>query len=657
MKGEKLLMKKKTLIVPVVAAMLAVSCGSAPTVRDWSEDVKSFMSEKLGEVLPFLALDEASTVIGYEADEFGGYFSAYDDNATNLVEAYGQKLVDEAKFVFDQDSGAYYKENELSTIQVALSYYDAQSGVTPGNEINVNFMYNESPEIGDWSADVKTKMQSMFGMVFPYASIDKGEIFRFGTSTEVEFYMFGEVESNKCVTYLTRLTQVGFEIYVDESYNYYALAQVGDNTVKVEVAYLDEEEAAKYGYTSALNEIDISFTSLKKDSFPAVETKSGIEYYAEEEVPVPDFTAQAEGVFYYYEQQIMELFEGFEVLYLDTYAYGVTSAELAQYARTLIGQGWVLSYYDGTDYSLMYPNSYMLVDLIDHSESVDPKDPYTAQFSFYSYFSDNGDFENEDVATTLAFLLQLPAESIVAPAEETDTTYYVVTSYSEATVEQVVPYISSAISYSGYYFFNQDLSSVEYEDPEAEEKVVKACKYYFLTDGWTEDNNGQYIYLEVSKDAEVAGKVNVSIKIAGNPVEKIWTPLDVLEKLVADTAIGSSLGFASKDIHDLGDGQYVLSAYRWPSEYAQLIVNIVMSSIQSGLRDFSTEQTEFLTREVEIEGETYTVYYVVYTWTSRDGSKTVALNFNYFIDGDGMINPALSAYEIAANPEAPETGE
>lgn len=641
-------MKKKTLIVPVVAAMLAVSCGNNPTpVKDWSQEKKDFMTAELGEVLPYFDFDAASLYWETDHDEFGGYVFAFDDNQTNLVESYGEKLL-AAEFQYDAQSEAYYKRTDKSTIKFGMYYYtpSESSQELPGNVINIEYMYNEEPSIGAWSEDVQAAMTNMFGYVFPYASIDKGEIFRTGKTTDMGFYMYGTVESNKLVTYFTRLEREGFEVYQDLDGSVYALKVIGDNEVRVDAIYLDAEEAAKYGYDSGVNELDFTITSAKLNHFPDGEIAKAIEYFAEETISVPDLETAGEGVYYIYEE---EAYNG-GVFFAAAYGYGVTSIEIQRFILSLIGNGWLVSGAGDGDYILYLPESKVSVNVSDYSSSPDEEDPYTVSVLFYSYGDDNGPIDNGAVAKSLVFLLGLSDEDIVAPTEEGDTTYTIQHSFNEAPLDVINQGIGAAVSYSGYYFFNEDLSSVEYEDPEAEEKVVKAYKYYFLSDGWTEDNNGQQVYTEVSKDPEVAGQVNVKIVISGVPAEKIWTMQSVFEALLANEDSKNWIAYGPFD-----NTTYILGVGLFVPQYKETVQKFVLEDFTKVLKGFVTEQTEWLKGQYE-DGTEYEYYR--FEWTSKDGTKKVVFEIDVYYDEEYEATRFdYIAIDVVPNPETPETPE
>ena len=91
---------KKSLILTVAAtALLAVSCGKGSGgQKSWDKDAKAFMTQHLGEVLPYVAFDANSFVFEPEVDYYPdegvvyGNFQMSDDNDKNLLTNYGKSL-------------------------------------------------------------------------------------------------------------------------------------------------------------------------------------------------------------------------------------------------------------------------------------------------------------------------------------------------------------------------------------------------------------------------------------------------------------------------------------------------------------------------------------------------------------------------------------
>ena len=645
-------MNKKTLIAPVLATMLAVSCGGSSPVKDWSKEIKDFMTAELGEVLPYMELDEASLKFGFESDSWGGTFYAYDDNDKDLTKAYGEKLVAAG---FTAEEGGYSKVTEVSEVSVSLTYYEAQGTegeegyIAPGNEIDIGYLYKTEPA-GSWDETFATFMDNKVKTSFPYLPIDVDETnFHFDESTKMQYYAFGAVEQDETVSYGFRLAKAGFFYDADEEVWFKAL---DDRTVTISYIYIDPEEAAGYGYDSGLIEIDFANRKIYLDYYPSEEAEVFFKEEPKEEIEVPEFIYAGENVEFCYD-------EGRDMwgeYYADIYGYGTTSAELKEYVKDLVDAGWLISSYDDEDAYLFYPGTSVRCDVYDYASSVDPDDPYTCWVSFYT--SENGPFyaDNTTTAYTIAYKLGLDPEKDVFDITEEGAeykSYSIMYSFANKTLEDVNTLVKSVVASVPDYYFSEEMSSVVYseEDP----TVVEAYKNYFLIDNYEE--GGQYVYFAVYPDDENVGQIAMYMVISGKPVEKIWGAQEVLLKLIAESAIGSMFGVDATDLVDhsaeagypyfqlCGSGQY------WPSKYLDLIKSYWFSAITNTLRDFKTEQTKYLTREVTLgSGETTTQYYVQFEWTSRDGSHRVIVEFNYFIIDAYGVFPSVEAVEVPSNP-------
>ena len=101
----------------------------------WSEEVQEEMMAYLGELLPYIPLNEETLYSGYEDFQDYGLYYIGDDNEENLLENYGELLV-QCGFekVVDPDYGTYYQKGEL---YVTYDYYEATDEYAAGNEISV----------------------------------------------------------------------------------------------------------------------------------------------------------------------------------------------------------------------------------------------------------------------------------------------------------------------------------------------------------------------------------------------------------------------------------------------------------------------------------------------------------------------------------------
>lgn len=111
----------------------------------WSEEVAAAMELYCGEVLPYAEFNEES--ISYEYDDsLGGLglfqFFIYDDNETNVLEGYDEKLIaagfEYTEFEYEGTTYiSYDKTNEVGFISVDFKYKEATEDTAAGNTITV----------------------------------------------------------------------------------------------------------------------------------------------------------------------------------------------------------------------------------------------------------------------------------------------------------------------------------------------------------------------------------------------------------------------------------------------------------------------------------------------------------------------------------------
>ncbi len=145
-------MKKSSLITVTVAAMMGlVACNNqspAPAPeKKWSEEISNRMVELFGEALPYVDLNAETLYSGvddtYATWPYGIYvYYIGDDNETNLLANYGDKLVAAGyKLESDEDGNYYTKTINDSTVSVTFEYVqaNAEEEIAAGNEIQVAY--------------------------------------------------------------------------------------------------------------------------------------------------------------------------------------------------------------------------------------------------------------------------------------------------------------------------------------------------------------------------------------------------------------------------------------------------------------------------------------------------------------------------------------
>lgn len=107
----------------------------------WSTEIQVEMNKYIGEVLPYVQLNEDTIYHGYD-DTYGSlgvfYYVIGDENENNVLEGYGDSLLS-AGYVYDSDEYGEYYDKDINgfTVSVSFEYYNAETDPNPGNEITV----------------------------------------------------------------------------------------------------------------------------------------------------------------------------------------------------------------------------------------------------------------------------------------------------------------------------------------------------------------------------------------------------------------------------------------------------------------------------------------------------------------------------------------
>ena len=139
MKNNALKLLSLALILPLMAGCKNDKKQDGPK---WSTEIAEEMELYLGEVLPFVQLNEETIYHDYSSDyeasdNIGVYFIG-DDNENNVVADYGTKL-EEAGWMFtdDEEGGYYSKEVNDFELICSFGWYEATDDYEAGNEIAV----------------------------------------------------------------------------------------------------------------------------------------------------------------------------------------------------------------------------------------------------------------------------------------------------------------------------------------------------------------------------------------------------------------------------------------------------------------------------------------------------------------------------------------
>ena len=131
---------KKVLIIPAFIALMATSCGesSKGSGEAWAQKYKDEMIQYIGEVLPYVPLNEETIYSGWDEDESCYYIG--DDNNTDLLSDYGSRLTSKANWTATVDSNnqvCYTKKTDIGTLWLYAQWLDESDSAVAGNEIDV----------------------------------------------------------------------------------------------------------------------------------------------------------------------------------------------------------------------------------------------------------------------------------------------------------------------------------------------------------------------------------------------------------------------------------------------------------------------------------------------------------------------------------------
>ncbi len=139
MKNNALKILSLALVLPLMAG-----CNNNNKKEEgpiWSTEIDAEMMQYLGDVLPFVQLNEETMYHEY-SDAYEGYgiglYYIGDDNENNVVADYGAKL-EEAGWTFVEDDEGDYYSKEVNEFELICSFdwYEASEEYEAGNEISV----------------------------------------------------------------------------------------------------------------------------------------------------------------------------------------------------------------------------------------------------------------------------------------------------------------------------------------------------------------------------------------------------------------------------------------------------------------------------------------------------------------------------------------
>ncbi len=139
MKNNALKLLSLAIVLPLMAGCNNNKKQTGPI---WNNEIDAEMIQYLGEVLPFVQLNEETMYHGYSSDyeaDYGvGVYFIGDDNENNVVADYGTKL-EEAGWTLGEDENGVYYSKEVNEFELICSFdwYEASEQYEAGNEISV----------------------------------------------------------------------------------------------------------------------------------------------------------------------------------------------------------------------------------------------------------------------------------------------------------------------------------------------------------------------------------------------------------------------------------------------------------------------------------------------------------------------------------------
>ena len=140
MKNNALKLISLALVLPMMTACPKPK-KPVVVVPDWEDEILEEMELYMGTTLPYLELDEDTMYHGYDdsSESYGyGCYVIGDDNEENLIEDYGDLLVEDGWTFVPSDEGDSYtlvvNDFELTCV---FDYYEATDEYAAGNEIAV----------------------------------------------------------------------------------------------------------------------------------------------------------------------------------------------------------------------------------------------------------------------------------------------------------------------------------------------------------------------------------------------------------------------------------------------------------------------------------------------------------------------------------------
>lgn len=349
-------MKKsiKTIAFTLLSVGMLAGCNKpAPgPAKDWSDEVKATMTALMGEVLPYVELDEETFYFQYTYETGVVEFVVGDDNETNLVENYGQDLKAAGFKYVSMGSEAYYrKTNEAGySISLEFGYYEATAEHPAGNEI---YGVVEMPEFTSWP-------EELVKLIFVINDADYFDVPAFEAANatfEVDTYLYwgilpygaqvlvyGATEA-EIAAYEAKLEAAGWDYDAESGSATKAfpeldgIATIGAFAVDPEI---DEEtqEVVEEGYYAIIPLF--SLDAIPTETWPAEKIAAAFDTLGLPAFEIPAPTSTGHTFEYRFDKGNLEYADETEPYYCydNLYINNMSAEQFAAYGETLNAAGW-----------------------------------------------------------------------------------------------------------------------------------------------------------------------------------------------------------------------------------------------------------------------------------------------------------------------------
>lgn len=314
------------------------STGNSLFEGEWSSELKALMLEVLNEEIPFVKLADNYQFTKAE-DETDEYIYIYDETSTNIIDEYGEHLID-LGYSYDgsetDDYTAYFYTKGNLVIQ--LDYFPGSSDYLAGNEIYAWLEDDGGSTTDDpgqttltaWPEDLLTAMNSQFKTTIPFVAL--ADNFEY-LSDEDGISIMDATSENYLSNYGESLESAGYtKLLEDDSYGYdiyqYYKAYDEDYNVIVEYSFFPGNDYYEPGNAIYMYLKQI-VKEVKVDAWPANEIASCIN--ENWQLTVPSFLVAGQYTYYFYGTGI--------------YVYGTVNEDISSaYQTTLVSNGFLEGY-------------------------------------------------------------------------------------------------------------------------------------------------------------------------------------------------------------------------------------------------------------------------------------------------------------------------